>query len=264
VPIIALEDRLSGLKCDICMCNRLALLNSRLLKTYTQLDPRLRILAYTIKSWAKRRCINDPYRGSPSSYAYVLLVIHYLQTVNPPVLPVLQELRGGEWSDDPDQMFARTPDGRAFDCSFCADVEGVAAALQAVGTPNTASVGELLVGFFHRYQRDFDWPKGVVSVRTGLYLNKQEKKWTTKEKGFRGDRHLFSIEDPFEITHDLGRVLDRETLGEVRQEFERANTMLSNERSLDALLAPWQEAAPAKEAGAAKAAGVADTQTTQA
>ena len=39
-----------------------------------------------VKYWAKRRSINDPYRGSPSSYAYVLLVINYLQTTSLPQL----------------------------------------------------------------------------------------------------------------------------------------------------------------------------------
>ena len=32
VPIVALTDAETGLKCDICMCNILALINSRLLK----------------------------------------------------------------------------------------------------------------------------------------------------------------------------------------------------------------------------------------
>jgi DNA polymerase sigma len=61
------------------MCNTLALFNSQLLKAYTSFDPRVRQLCFVIKHWAKRRCIADPYRGSPSSYAWVLLVINYLQ-----------------------------------------------------------------------------------------------------------------------------------------------------------------------------------------
>ena len=36
VPIVALKDKATGLKCDICMCNRLALINSRLLRAYMQ------------------------------------------------------------------------------------------------------------------------------------------------------------------------------------------------------------------------------------
>lgn len=34
--------------------------------------------------------MNEPYKGTLSSYAWVLLAIHFLQTTNPPVLPCLQ------------------------------------------------------------------------------------------------------------------------------------------------------------------------------
>ena len=42
VPIVALKHRSTTLKCDICMCNQLALRNSRLLRAYMLLDPRAR------------------------------------------------------------------------------------------------------------------------------------------------------------------------------------------------------------------------------
>lgn len=45
-----------------------------------------------IKHWAKRRMVNDAYRGSLSSYAYVLMCIHLLQSRTPQVLPVLQQM----------------------------------------------------------------------------------------------------------------------------------------------------------------------------
>ena len=34
----------------------------------------------------------DAATGSLSSYAYILMLIHYLQQVKPPVLPVLQKV----------------------------------------------------------------------------------------------------------------------------------------------------------------------------
>lgn len=36
--------------------------------------------------------IGDASRGSLSSYAYILMLLHFLQQRQPPVLPVLQEL----------------------------------------------------------------------------------------------------------------------------------------------------------------------------
>jgi hypothetical protein len=44
------------------------------------------------KLLAKQCEIGDASRGSLSSYAYTLMVIHYLQQVKPPVIPVLQEV----------------------------------------------------------------------------------------------------------------------------------------------------------------------------
>ena len=57
VPIVALEDApsSSGLKSDICLSNRLALINSRLIRAYMLLDPRAPQLAKLVKSWAKAR-----------------------------------------------------------------------------------------------------------------------------------------------------------------------------------------------------------------
>lgn len=48
---------------------------------------------------------------------------------------------------------------------------------------------------------------------------KLEKDWTRR---VGNDRHLICIEDPFEITHDLGRVVDKYSIKVLREEFERA------------------------------------------
>ena len=45
------------------------------------------------KILAKRCEIGDASRGSLSSYGYTLMVLHYLQQVKPPIIPVLQEVR---------------------------------------------------------------------------------------------------------------------------------------------------------------------------
>jgi len=221
------QDASSSLKCDICMCNKLALRNSQLLRAYMTLDPRARQLAFLIKYWAKRREINNPYHGSPSSYAWVLLVIHYLQTTSPPVLPVLQDLHGPNVPAT--DTFVRAHDGRAFDCYFFSDIDAIGQAMSHLGTRNVQTVGELLIGFFRRYAREFDFVKNVTSIRTGAFLTKQDKGWDKKEAGFHGDRHLFCIEDPFELTHDLGRVMDRDTLRYVRSEIDRADALLSEQ-----------------------------------
>lgn len=52
-----------------------------------------------------------------------------------------------------------------------------------------------------------------------LFYSKLEKDWTRR---IGNDRHLICIEDPFEVTHDLGRVVDKFSIKVLREEFERA------------------------------------------
>tara|TARA_B110000208_G_scaffold187323_1_gene245172 strand:- start:1025 stop:1450 length:426 start_codon:yes stop_codon:yes gene_type:complete len=62
VPIITFKDPMSGLDCDICMHNELAVRNTELIRVYVQfLDPTGRVMAlgHLIKSFAKQRGINE-------------------------------------------------------------------------------------------------------------------------------------------------------------------------------------------------------------
>ncbi len=43
-----------------------------------------------VKLFAKSCDIGDASRGSLSSYAYILMLLHFLQQRQPPVVPVLQ------------------------------------------------------------------------------------------------------------------------------------------------------------------------------
>ena len=79
-------------KADITINNHLALINTKMLREYATIDPRMRHLVLLVKYWAKRRKVNDAYVGTLSSYAYALMCIAHLQRRVPPVLPVLHEM----------------------------------------------------------------------------------------------------------------------------------------------------------------------------
>ena len=98
--------------------------------------------------------------------------------------------------------------------------------------------------------------RGVCAqVRLGTYLTKAQKGWDKKEGGFRGDRHLFCVEDPFELTHDLGRVMDRDTLRDVRSEIDRADVLLSEQRgTFEKLTAKYESKTDEKKAAQPKPA----------
>jgi len=59
VPIVKIWDPELCLACDMNVNNTLALENTRMIKTYVQIDPRVRPLAMIIKHWTKRRIVND-------------------------------------------------------------------------------------------------------------------------------------------------------------------------------------------------------------
>jgi DNA polymerase sigma len=84
---------------DICTDNLLALYNTRLLKTYVELDPRTSLLMMLVVRWAKAQKILGAtkcgYTSFMSSYAWKLMVVFYLQQQAcpcGPLLPCLQQM----------------------------------------------------------------------------------------------------------------------------------------------------------------------------
>ncbi|XP_021728697.1 UTP:RNA uridylyltransferase 1-like [Chenopodium quinoa] len=204
VPIVKLMDPVTGISCDICINNVLAVVNTKLLRDYGEIDARLRQLAFLVKHWAKSRGVNETYQGTLSSYAYVLMCIHFLQQRNPPILPCLQRMK---------PTYAVTVDN--VECAFFDQVEK----LRDFGARNNENISKLLWGFFNYWAYCHDYANNVISVRAGCILRKQEKDWTRR---VGNDRHLICIEDPFETSHDLGRVVDKRSIRVLREEFERA------------------------------------------
>ncbi len=204
VPIVKLKDPATGISCDICVNNLLAVINTKLLRDYAKIDERLRQLAFIIKHWAKSRGVNETYQGTLSSYAYVLMCIHFLQQRRPSILPCLQGM---------ERTYAVTVDN--VECAFFDKVEK----LRGFGSRNGESIAQLVWAFFNYWAHCHDYTNDVISVRTGSLLSKRLKDWTRR---IGNDRHLICIEDPFEVTHDLGRVVDKCSIRVLREEFERA------------------------------------------
>ena len=235
MPVAKLVDARTGVACDVCVNNFLAVFNTRMLRDYAALDPRLRLLGYAVKHWAKRRQVNEPYTGTLSSYCYILMCIHLLQSRQPPVLPVLQSMS---------HTFNREVEGQqgVTRVGYHDDVQ----ALQGFGARNSESLAQLLHAFFDYWAHRHDYGGAVVCVRTGGLVSKRRKGWTTR---VGTERHLICIEDPFEVSHDLGRVVDKRSIGVLRDEFERAERILSSDaQPLEALFAPY--VAPNEGSGA--------------
>ncbi|MCJ8742090.1 hypothetical protein PDJAM_G00077970 [Pangasius djambal] len=201
VPIVKFEHKQSSLEGDISLYNTLAQHNTRMLATYAALDPRVQYLGYTMKVFAKRCDIGDASRGSLSSYAYILMVLYFLQQRQPPVIPVLQEIYDGSavpqrmvdgWNafffDNVDELRRRWPEFQQ----------------------NRETVGELWLGLLRFYTEEFDFKEHVISIRQRKRLTTFEKQWTSK---------CIAIEDPFDLNHNLGAGVSRKMTNFIMKAF---------------------------------------------
>ena len=180
------------------------------------------------------RRINDPKQKTPNSYTWAQLVVFYLQRVEPPVLPCLQALRGGEWADawpcdaaslpsaellrllDPDLNGVNSVNGVSRDtdttpprqpvegdtraAALRGDFQAACAATAAAHAPAAAvSLGQLLCGFFGFWldYLDLQRTSSVVSVRHGRLMALNEKVWDLDEPD--AERPLIGLEDPVEV-----------------------------------------------------------------
>ncbi|XP_052397285.1 terminal uridylyltransferase 4 isoform X1 [Carassius gibelio] len=201
VPIVKFEHRQSGLEGDMSLYNTLAQHNTRMLATYAALDPRVQFLGYTMKVFAKRCDIGDASRGSLSSYAYILMVLYFLQQREPPVVPVLQEIFDGN------TVPQRMVDG--WNAFFFDDLDELQRRLPELHQ-NKETVGELWLGLLRFYTEEFDFKEHVISIRQRKRLTTFEKQWTSK---------CIAIEDPFDLNHNLGAGVSRKMTNFIMKAF---------------------------------------------
>lgn len=176
VPVIKMLDPISKLQIDVCVNNTLAVLNTNLIDAYVELDERFRYVCILVKYWAKRRDLNDTYHGTLSSYAYTLLTIHYLQTLDDPVLPCLQRMKDGKQiENDEDVPIEMTSNGggpELYNTYFDRSVNQ-----SNYSSTNEESVHELLLGFFHYYAYVFQYRTDLASIRLGKRTSREVRQW---------------------------------------------------------------------------------------
>ncbi|KAJ5104825.1 PAP/25A-associated [Penicillium alfredii] len=202
VPIVKIWDPELRLACDMNVNNTLALENTRMIRTYVEVDERVRPLAMSVKHWTKRRILNDAALGGTlSSYTWICLIINFLQTRDPPILPSLQAR--------PHKKRV-TSDGLV--CSFDDNLDS----LTQFGRKNKQSVGELFFEFFRYYGHELDYEKNVISVREGNLISKEAKGWHLLMN------NRLCVEEPFNTSRNLGNTADDTSFRGLHLELRRA------------------------------------------
>lgn len=224
VPIVHWAPQHPGMvACDISVNNVLAVVNSRLIGDYVKIDERLRTLGMCIKVWAQARGINDRSQGTMSSFALVMMLVHFLQRRNPPILPSLQDISFSR-SQPPDYI-------AGVDCRWCSDEKEIASELDYLrggGAPNDENVGLLMLEFFRHF--GYEYRSGILRIRdTRSFL----------PPGNESNCYLI-VDNPFEVGKDVANIDDTQ-YDVIRREFRRAANMLSRGQTFQQVLRSYLE-----------------------
>lgn len=209
VPILRWGPRRPGpMTCDISVNNSLAVVNSRLIMQYLRVDDRLRQMAVCVKTWARRRGINERSKGTISSFALVLMLIHFLQRRSPPILPSLQDMAV---KDDLMPVIIM-----GIDCRYSTDevdVQNELQRLQGDRPPNAEKLGLLIYDFF-KYL-GYTYKSGTISIRDGSHFIPRDDEGTC----------YLVVDNPFEFGKDVANI-DESWYTRLREEFCRAHSIL--------------------------------------
>jgi senataxin/terminal uridylyltransferase len=234
---------------DICFINDIAVSNSELIRQYSLVSDTVKSLMLLVKRWAKANHLASTQDNSISSYAWMNLVIFYLQCLG--MVPNLQCPKLMKLANH-----TTNKDGAYWDNVNFLNTRFVtweqASTVWTVPTHRlqNMSITALLYGFFDFYTKTFPSALYMVSIAAGASEHAKPKTLFDKSSLF------WCIEDPFEVAdsycpHDLGMhasepgsalILERMRAAEVYlrtqllqvldMEMDETTSLLSNIQSL--------------------------------
>ena len=192
--LIKIVDNETKFVIDITVHNLLPILNTKLIYLYSILDQRFHLIGIYLKYWAKMNKLHGAADNYLSSYALLLMLIHFFQkVVEPKILPNLQkiELKEKFYEYNQNANVIKT------NIYFAKDLQKIKKHMKVEnnGQMNTETASTLLVKFFEYYSYYFDFFSQRVSIHKEI--NESIKALN--------DNSAFSIEDPFDLTHNPGK-----------------------------------------------------------
>ena len=192
--LLRLIDNKTKFMIDITVHNMLPILNTNLIRLYSLFDQRFHILGLYIKHWAKINKIHGAPDKFLSSYALLLMLIHFLQkVVEPKILPNLQKI-----DINKENLYEYYHNGEYIKTNiyYEEDLNKIKVYMNKInnGLENKESAVNLLVKFFEYYSYFFD-NNQIISINRDLSECIKSK----------SDNIAFSIEDPFDKQHNPGK-----------------------------------------------------------
>ena len=178
--------------------NKLPILNTKLIRLYSLLDQRFHILGIFLKFWVKKNKIHSAFDKFLSSYALLILIIHYLQNIaEPKVLPILQQIQNIriEYTYNFEEKELKT------NLYFEEDLDKIKNTMNIINNnkENNNSIVELLIGFFEFYA--YKYNHYLISI------SRSDKKPVPDEETI-----AFPLEDPFDVNYNPGKSMKLNTL----------------------------------------------------
>eukprot|EP00803_Ostreobium_quekettii_P006500 evm.model.scf_2042.1 EVM.evm.TU.scf_2042.1 scf_2042:14397-18281(-) len=214
VPVSKFVEAETGIHCDLSIGNSIGVFKSLILGEVLGVDRRVRDLVVMVKKWAKANEVNDPSMGTFNSYCLTLLVISFVQTRTPPLLPPFRDLF-------PDLRATISQHGASTGGpSLLSEIERFKEMARAWGARNDRernqqTLFELLLEFlasFSLLAAHSQLMHYTAEGRLGSGLRPTASPWEGGFTSVRWDgraikKYHFFVEDPFEAQDNCARTL---------------------------------------------------------
>ena len=193
--LLSITDIETNINIDITVHNLLPINNTKMIRLYSLYDQRFHILGIFLKHWVKINNIKGFPNKFLSSYALLLLIIHFLQSiVEPKILPILQDIKNDKDKKEYDYKYFY--DDKEFETNLYYEdnFENMKEYMNIIncGRENTCNISELLVQFFEYYGYIYN------SGEHYLISIKHDEKIIANNT----EHIAFPLEDPFDVSHN--------------------------------------------------------------
>jgi len=213
VPIIKVVHMRTNTPCDISCQSGLSVQNSKLVRLYLDLDPRVRWLVVAVKLWMQANGLLN--RDVFTSYATVWLVLFFLLRTSTPVICPVTAL----------QRNCKPYTVARWDCRFQREMKDIKKWFRSY---NRQSELELLSAFFEAYSsKSFNLKDIVLCPLNGAILTRQQFVNLNLPREFSPylDKIQYSnsaeklkiqtpmcLQDPFDLSHNITKGVNRTNL----------------------------------------------------
>ena len=218
--ILKIKDVESDIEIDMTMHTILNIKNTEMLRFYSLYEQRFHILGIFMKFLVKKNHINGANEKFLSSYALLILIIHFLQNTSPVILPNLQEITKNVTDI---HTYYHGEKKLQTNLYYEKNIDVINQYMNAIneGKENNSSVGELLVEFLEYYCYKYNYNHYLISI------SKREKKQCDVKENI-----AFPLEDPFDVDYNPGKSMKLNTLQYFVFEYcmkKELNNILSGE-----------------------------------